>query len=173
MKIGGRGWNPYLAGSLTGLVIILSAWNAERYFGASSCFVRSAAMIEQLFSAGRVAGMDYFKRFAPVIDWQWMFVIGILIGSFVSSITSGSFKLQAVPDMWKERFGEGRLKRGLAAFSGGIILMFGARLAGGCPSGYGLGALVQMAVSGLIVIVCFFIGGIIAAHILYKRGGRG
>ena len=39
-----------------------------------------------------------------------------------------------------------------------------------CPSGYGLGALVQLAVSVLIVILCFFAGGIFMAQILYRGG---
>ncbi len=167
-----KGWSPYLSGALTGLVIILSAWITGKYFGASTSFVRTTGMIGKLFDAERVAGMAYFIRFVPEIDWQWMLVAGILAGSFIASITSGSFRLKSVPDMWEARFGRGRLKRGFAAFSGGVILMFGARLAGGCPSGYGLGALVQLAVSGLVVLLCFFAGGILVAHILYGGGGK-
>ncbi len=167
-----KGWSPYLAGALSGLVIILSAWSAGQYFGSSTCFVRTAGMIEQLFSSKRVARMDYFVRFMPQIDWQWMFVAGILIGAFISSITSGSFQLRAVPDMWAARFGSSAFKRGVVAFAGGIILMVGARIAGGCPSGYGLGALVQLALSGLVVLVCFFAGGIAVAQILYRGGNR-
>jgi uncharacterized membrane protein YedE/YeeE len=171
-KTESRGWSPYVAGALTGAVIIASAWIAGNYFGASTCFVRVSGFIEQLFSPERVAGMDYFRWFAPKVDWQVMLVLGILIGSFISSVTDGSFKIKAVPDMWAARFGQGPVKRGVFAFIGGVILMFGARLAGGCPSGYGLGALVQLAVSGLIVVVCFFAGGIIFANIIY-RGGNG
>ncbi|NOZ69427.1 MAG: YeeE/YedE family protein [Deferribacteres bacterium] len=166
-----KGWSPYLSGALTGALIIISAWITGRYFGASTSFVRTTGMIEKLFDAERVGGMAYFIRFVPEIDWQWMFVAGILIGSFAASITSGSFRLKSIPGMWEARFGGSRLKRGVSAFSGGLILMFGARLAGGCPSGYGLGALVQLAVSGLVVLVCFFAGGIAVARILYG-GGR-
>ena len=168
---GSNGWSPYLAGALTGLVIILSAWIAGNYFGASACFVRAAGFIEQIFSPEKVEGMSYFRIFAPKIDWQMMMVLGILIGSVISSVTDGSFRIQSVPDMWASRFGGSPLKRGIVAFIGGIILMFGARLAGGCPSGYGLGAMVQMALSGLIVVACFFAGGIIFANIIYGRGG--
>ena len=50
--------------------------------------------------------------------------------------------------------------------------MFGAELAGGCPSGYGLGAMVQLAVSGLVVVTCFFAGGIIFVNIIYRGSGR-
>ncbi len=163
------GWNPYLAGSLTGLVIIISAWITGLYFGASTSFVRTAGMIEKFLDADRAVTNDYFMKFAPVIDWQWMFVAGIFIGALVASATSGSFKLQAVPDMWEMRFGPGRMKRGIIAFIGGSILMFGARLAGGCPSGHGLGGSSQLAVSGFIALICFFIGGIVVARVLYRE----
>ena len=70
-------------------------------------------------------------KYVPKIDWEWMFVIGIFIGAFISSTTSGSFQLKAVPDMWARRFGPGRMKRDIAAFFSGMVVMFGARLAGG------------------------------------------
>jgi len=75
--------------------------------------------------------MDYFTKYVPKIDWEWMFVIGIFLGSLVSSTTSGSFLLKAVPDMWQQRFGPSRVKRDSFAFLGGMIIMFGARLSGG------------------------------------------
>jgi len=124
-------WSPYLAGALTGLVMILSVWISGKYFGASTTFVRSAGMIEKLFNAERVAQMDYFIKVVPKVDWQWIFVVGIFIGSLIASTTSGSFRWKALPDMWERRFGPSRLKRGAVAFLGGVIAMFGARLAGG------------------------------------------
>jgi hypothetical protein len=60
-----------------------------------------------------------------------MFVVGILIGSFIAAKTSTSFRWQAVPDMWQSRFGTSKVKRGTLAFFGGLIAMFGARLADG------------------------------------------
>jgi len=167
-----KGWSPYLSGGLTGLVIIVAAWISKQYFGASTCFVRISGYIEQIFSPGYVERSDYFSRFAPLVDWQVMMVLGILLGSFIASKTDGSFKLKAVPDMWASRFGNNPVRRAVFAFLGGILLMFGARLAGGCPSGYGLGAMVQLAVSGLVVVACFFAGGIIFANIIYRGSER-
>lgn len=126
-----RLWSPYLAGALSGLVLILSVWIAGKYFGASTTFVRSVGMIEQAFRSEAVATMDYFVKTTPKIDWQWMFVVGILIGSLVAAKLSGTFKLKAVPPMWETRFGASPVKRGVVAFCGGIVAMFGARLAGG------------------------------------------
>jgi uncharacterized protein len=126
-----KGWNPYVAGALAGVVLILSVWVAGKYFGASTSFVRSAGMIEKTFSGERVAKMDYFVKTTPKVDWQWMFVAGILIGSLISAVTSNSFRLQAIPEMWARRFEDSVVKRGAAAFIGGTVAMFGARLAGG------------------------------------------
>ncbi len=126
-----KGWNPYLAGALGGLLLILSVWVTGKYFSASNAFVRTAGMMEKLFGPERTAGMDYFIKYVPKIDWEWMFVAGIVVGSFISATTSGSFQFKAVPDMWARRFGPGRAKRDLVAFFGGMLVMFGARLAGG------------------------------------------
>src|SRR5512139_4136856 len=125
------GWSPYVAGALGGVVLILSVWITGKFFGASTTFVRSAGMVERLFSAERVAAMEYFVRELPQIDWQWMFVIGIFLGSFLSAVTSGSFRLQALPHMWERRFGPSRAKRAAVAFIGAVVAMFGARLADG------------------------------------------
>jgi hypothetical protein len=126
-----KGWSPYLAGALAGIVMILSVWITGKYFGASTTFVRSAGMIEKVFSAERVGKMDYFIKEVPKIEWQWMFVFGIFMGSLISSTTSRSFRWKAVPDMWEDRFGPGKIKRAVVAFIGGMIAMFGARLADG------------------------------------------
>jgi hypothetical protein len=76
-----KGWNPYLAGVLSGILSIFSEWIAGKFFGASTTFVRSAGMIERLIGPERVAKMQYFIKEIPQIDWQWMFVVGIFIGS--------------------------------------------------------------------------------------------
>ena len=124
-------WNPYIAGALTGLLLVCSVWFAGKYVGASTTFVRSAGFIEMLFSPERVAAMEYFKKEIPKIDWQFLFVVGIFFGALIASTTSNSFRLQAVPPMWERRFGPGRAKRAMVAFMGGAVAMFGARLADG------------------------------------------
>jgi hypothetical protein len=126
-----RDWNPYLAGALSGLVSVFSVAIAGKFLGASTTFVRSAGMIEKLFSPDRVAGMSYFMKEAPKIDWQWMFVVGIFIGAFIAAKTGRTFRWQALPPMWEARFGPSRIRRGLVAFFGGTVAMFGARLADG------------------------------------------
>lgn len=124
-------WSPYIAGACAGVVLVLSVWISGNYLGASTSFVRTAGLIEKIFSAERVAQIEYFAKTTPKIDWQWMFVIGVLFGSLIASKMSGTFKSQAVPDMWQEKFGSSVALRGVVAFIGGTVAMFGARLADG------------------------------------------
>jgi len=166
---GDRGWNPYAAGAGAGVLSTISVWIAGKYFGASTTFVTSAGMIEKALDAERVARMPYFLKEIPRVDWQWMFVAGILLGSLISALGSGSFRWQAVPPMWEGRFGPGTARRAVAAFLGGLVAIFGARLAGGCPSGHGLSGSIQLAVSGFLSLACFLAGGILAARFLYER----
>lgn len=126
-----QGWSPYLAGALTGLVMVFSVWLSGKFFGASTSFVRTAGMLEHLVAPERVARMPYFMNKVPKIDWQWMFVLGIFLGSYVAAKLFNDFRWQAVPPMWQERFGPNQVTRGLVAFAGGVVVMFGARLAGG------------------------------------------
>lgn len=126
-----RSWNPYVAGAMTGVLIILSVWFEGRLFGASASFVRTAGLLEKIFSPERVASMDYFIRYVPKIDWQWMFVAGIFVGALLSSAISGDFKVTSFPPMWKARYGSSVPKRAAVAVLGGVLIMFGSRLAGG------------------------------------------
>ncbi len=168
-----KSWNPYLAGALVGLLLVLSVIVAGKYLGASTTFARAASVIE------KTVGIDYSQyeyfttkkgKYGPgsLPNWQLMYVIGIAIGAFAAARLSGTFKVNAVPPMWKKKFGSGSLKRGIVAFIGGMLGLIGARLAGGCPTGHGLSGLSQLAVSGFIALACFVIGAAITSRFLYR-----
>lgn len=164
-----RSLSPYAGGALAGLLAVASVAMTGKFFGASTTFVRAAGFIEKFFNPSMVASMDYYIKEEPKIEWQWMFVTGALLGSFLAAILSGSFKLQVVPDNWKKRFGGSAVKRAGVAFAGGVIAMIGARMADGCPSGHGLSGMMQLSLSSLIAVVCFFFGGILVARMLYSQ----
>ena len=103
-----------------------------------------------------------------------MVVVGVLIGALVSSLADKSFKLEKVPPIWSDRFGSNTGTRAVGAFLGGIVAMFGVRLAGGCPSGHGLSGLMQLSISGFVAMVGFFGAGVVVAFMVYKtkKGGE-
>ncbi|MDD3814230.1 MAG: YeeE/YedE thiosulfate transporter family protein [Desulfocapsaceae bacterium] len=169
------GWSPYLAGALLGLLAIVSVLATTQllgktsYLGASTTFVRAAGILEQTVTADHVVSNEYFAKTKVRVDWQFMLVIGIVLGAFISSTTDKSFRLEKVPPIWEERFGPSIGKRAAGAFVGGIIAMIGARLADGCPSGHGLSGMMQLSVSSLVSLVMFFGIGVLASHLIYGR----
>ncbi|MBN2233212.1 MAG: YeeE/YedE family protein [Deltaproteobacteria bacterium] len=172
-------WNPYVAGALVGLLAIVSVVATTRvlgraqYLGASTTFVRVAGLVERQVVPRHAAANEYFTKTKIKIDWQMMFIAGIFIGSLVSSLMGGTFRIESVPPIWRERFGGGVGTRAMGAFFGGMIAIFGARLAGGCPSGHGLSGVMQLAGSGLVAMACFMAGGLLTARMVYGRQGRG
>jgi hypothetical protein len=131
-----RTWNPYLAGALAGVLLVLSVLVSGHFLGASTTFARGASAIEKTVGIDP-SRFEYFTtkkgNYGPgsLPDWQLLFVIGIMIGAFIASKLSGEFKVQTVPDMWQAKFGSSAVKRGIVAFIGGVIALVGARLAGG------------------------------------------
>jgi uncharacterized protein len=123
-------WSPYVGGAIIGILSWI-AFLTVAPLGASTSYVRTSGMIEQLFASDHVKSLPYYIKDAPIIDWQWMFVIGVLIGAFISARLSGTLYKRFVPVMWEERFSNNRMKRWIFAFVGGVILMFGARMADG------------------------------------------
>lgn len=164
-----KAWSPYLAGGLSGLVSVASVLVAGKYLGASTTFVRGAGMAERLYAPDVVGTLAYYLKEKPVLDWQFLFVLGIGLGAFLSALVFRDLRLEAVPDMWRERFGGGVVLRAVTAFVGGIVAMFGARLADGCPSGHGLSGLSQLSVSGFLAAAGFFLGGMVMARLVYGR----
>lgn len=170
-------WRPYIAGALVGVLATVSVvmttqlLGKPKYLGASTSYVRAVGLMEQQVVPEHVENNAYFQAKKVKVDWQMMMVAGVFFGALMASLSDRSFKLEKVPPAWNSRFGSSIRKRAGAAFLGGVVLMFGARLAGGCPSGHGLSGMMQLSLSGFIAMGCFFAGGIIMARIIYN--GRG
>ncbi|MBN2664871.1 MAG: YeeE/YedE family protein [Bacteroidales bacterium] len=161
-------WSPYVVGTGIGILSWLSFLISGKPLATSTTFARTGGMIEKLIKGEKAKPRLYYKKIKLHINWQWMLVLGVVIGSFLSAIISGDFQTGIwVPSLWASAFGDSALLRVLVALAGGIILGFGARFAGGCTSGHGISGTLQLAVSSWISAVFFFIGGIITAHILY------
>lgn len=171
-------WSPYVAGALVGLLALGSVLvttvvlDKGKYLGASTTFVRGAGLIEQSVSAERVAENVYYQSKKVKVDWQMLFVVGIFVGALVSSRLGKTARSEVVPPIWRSRFGSSAVVRAIGAFIGGVILIFGARLAGGCPSGHGMSGNMQLSLSSLIALVFFIVGGVVTAKIIYRKGGQ-
>ncbi len=161
-------WSPYVVGSGIGILSWFTWLISKKPIGCSTSFARSAGMIEKLFRRKTVAAKLYCQEVKPEVDWQWMLVLGIVIGALISSLLSGDFQLGWVPTGWAISFGSNVIMRLIMAFAGGILLGFGARWADGCTSGHGISGTMLLSVASWISAICFFIGGILMAQLLFN-----
>ncbi len=160
-------WSPYIAGAGIGVLSWLTFLLSDKALGTSTSYARTAGMIERLLRGSRVFDREYFRKTPPHIDWQWMLVIGIVIGAFISAMASGQARIVWVPEPWSTAIGSGVTVRIIVAFVGGTLLGLGARWAGGCTSGHGISGTMQLSVASWIAAIFFFAGGIAVTTLLY------
>jgi uncharacterized membrane protein YedE/YeeE len=160
-------WSPYAVGIGMGVLSWLALLVSDQTIGCSTAFARASGMIERLFRGNKVLDKPYFRKYAPVVDWAFMLVVGVVIGSLASSLLSGRFQWEWVPRRWAAAFGPAPLPRLIAAFVGGILMGVGSRWAGGCTSGHGISGTLQLAVSSWVAVIGFFAGGIAAAVLIF------
>ena len=160
-------WSPYAVGIGIGILCCATFLLSDKAIGCTTAFARTSGMIERLFRGMKVLNRPYFQRFRPEVDWEWMLVAGIFIGSFISSSLSGTFQIRWLPGDWASVFGFSISRRLMVAIAGGVLMGFGSRWAGGCTSGHGISGTLQLAVSSWLATVCFFVGGIMTAALIY------
>lgn len=160
-------WSPYAVGLGIGLLSCLSFVVSNRPIGVSTAYAQTSGMIGRAVVGSRVDKMPYYRAVRPEIGWEWMLAVGVLLGGFVSAVLSGDIRLEAVPQLWAREFGAGVGWRWLAAVLGGFLLGAGSRWAGGCTSGHGISGTLQLVAGSWLAVVCFFIGGVATAFLLY------
>jgi uncharacterized membrane protein YedE/YeeE len=165
-------WSPYVVGALIGVLSWFTFAVAGKAIGVSTNFSQAVRLLEEAVVPTHAAANRYFNdyKIPSKIGWEVTILVGILLGAWVSSKLSGDRHEEKVPELWARRFGPSVTKRYLFAFLGGAILMFGARLAGGCTSGHGISGSLQLAVSSWSFFVAMFVSGLVTALAIYKTG---
>ncbi|MGZ8287645.1 MAG: YeeE/YedE thiosulfate transporter family protein [Telluria sp.] len=167
MNTGGGAWNPYLVGALIGILSMATFYFSNKPLGVSTAFARLAGLLGYLVSKPHTDSLKFFQDKTPKIEWEVMLAFGIVPGAYLAAITGGEFQAVLVPPMWAEQFGQSPALRLAIAFVGGIVMAFGARLAGGCTSGHGISGALQLSVGSWIALASFFAGGVATAALMY------
>lgn len=142
-------WHPFFTTILIGLIAIL-AWPLSEATGRNAGLgitTPSANIVQYL-----VTGDD------KILNWGVYLVLGIFVGSFIAAKASREFKFRA-PDA----------KTSLSSFSGGILMGFGASLAGGCSIGNGLVQTAMMTWQGWVALTVMILGTWTASYFVYVR----
>ena len=172
-------WSPYGVGMGIGILSWVTFAFMNKALGVSTTMVRAVGAIESAIIPDHVNSNIYFTKYLgtleeplPIFEWQFALVIMLAFGALLASWLSGDRIRENVPALWKWRFGPSKGFRYTGAFIGGVVLLFGARLAGGCTSGHGVSGGLQLAVSSWVFFFCMVIAGAVTALLLYGKGGR-
>jgi len=172
-------WPWYVAGPLIGLMVPLLLIFGNKNFGISSSLRHICAMCVPM-------KIKYFQYDWKSEMWSLFYVIGIIIGGFVTTqflmsqsnvnistdtvndlraigVTDFSSYLPADIFSWKMLL---TLKGFLFIALGGFLVGFGTRYANGCTSGHSISGLSNLQFSSLVATIFFFIGGLIMTHLL-------
>lgn len=169
-----KAWNPYVVGALIGGLSWFAYATAGKLLGITTAFENTAALAGKTAVPSAASEHPYFKspHASPAIDWEWMLVLGVFIGSWISSKSSGDRNHEKVHALWKARFGDNAAGRYAGAFLGGGLMMFGARLAKGCTSGHGISGILQFAASSYIFVATFGVVGVLSAYMIFGSKAR-
>lgn len=170
-----KSWSPYLVGAGIGMLSWFAFFSADHPIGVTTAFEHTAALALKTAAPAIEHSNEYFAKKTvegnpPKIGWEWMLVVGVFLGAFVSSKLSRDWGKVVVPKLWEQRFGPSVALRLAVAFFSGALMMFGARLAQGCTSGHGISGTMQLAVSSwLFIIVAFGVATITTFLLFGKR----
>ena len=117
------------------------------------------------------SGAKYAKSANQPLNYSFMFVIALAIGAFISSqLRKGVGQSEKLsPKVWNDKFGKFASERFLVTFVSGFVVLFGARLAGGCTSGHMMSGLMQTSISAYLFTLGIFLAAIPTAMIVYNK----
>ena len=148
--------NPYLAGTILGIVLLLAMFLAGRGLGASGGIKYCAVSLVGALDRPHVDKSVYYSKYfegnnKPLKNWLTFEIFGVIAGGFLSGAISGKLqlKIEKSPKISNTR-------RLIFAFLGGVFFVYGAQLARGCTSGAALSGMAVLSVAGFVTMIAIF-----------------
>ncbi len=143
--------------------IIFLTVTYNRPIGASTAFPYIADLV-----TGTIQN-NYFSKIQSSGNWELIFLFGAFGAGLINSLLKKDFKITLIHSNWKRFKGPSSAKRIVWAFTGGFLLIIGARLAGGCTSGHVLSGGMQLAFSSILFALVAFTGFLITGKYFYRQ----
>lgn len=161
--------NPYLAGTLLGLLLLATLYITGRGLGASGAVKSFTVASVQLAAPEHAATSKFYNEYSeehsgnPLKNWLVFEIIGVVIGAFISGLVSNRLSL-------KMEFGPRSTSRIriLGAITGGVLWGLGSQIGRGCTSGAALSGLAVMSAGGIITMLAIFAGAYLFAYFFRK-----
>ena len=160
--------NPYVAGILLGLVLLLSFYLTGRGLGASGAMKSVVVATVDTVSDAHAMGSGFYSKYlgngSPMNSWLVFQVLGVLVGGFLSGALSGrlTWKVEHSPNITSR-------KRIILAVIGGILFGFGSQFGRGCTSGAALSGMATLSLAGFVTMVAIFGTAFLFAYFFRKN----
>jgi uncharacterized membrane protein YedE/YeeE len=160
LSLSAPAWNPIVAGVVIGLLQIPAFLAIKSAIGTSTSYVTIAGYISNLVDPNSALSAPYLNKYMGSAGniWQVVMVFGVTIGAYISST------LGAVNIVHQDGLGD---TSPITAFFGGMVLVVGSRIAGGCTSGHGISGMAQLGIASIVTTMFMFVGGIGSAVFFY------
>jgi hypothetical protein len=160
--------HPYLAGAVLGVVLFVAFLLTGNGLGSSGATSRIDAALVDLVAPAHVDRTPYLLKMAggdrnPLDDWIVPVFFGALLGGFTSGARNGRLKLTTTrgPNISDRT-------RWLMSFIGGVVFLYGARMARGCTSGQALSGGATLAAGSWLIMLAIFASAYLLAYFVRK-----
>ncbi len=156
--------NPYLGGTILGVVLFLAFFLTGQGLGASGAINRVQLSVIDLLAPGHVDRVAYFAKTAgghksALGDPSVLMLLGTILGGMASGLVFGRFR----PEIRKGPNISNRTRL-VMALLGGAIMGYGARMARGCTSGQALSGGAVLSLGSWLFMFAVFAGGYAFAY---------
>ena len=156
--------NPYVAGTLLGIVLFLALFITGSGLGASGGLNRMLVYVQNIAAPEHIDQVPYLMKMAggstnPLNSWIVYLTAGTVIGGFLSGMFGRRVKVETNkgPQISDKT-------RWIMAFIGGALMGYGARLARGCTSGQALSGGAVLSVGSWAYMLALFAGAYALAY---------
>lgn len=146
-------WPFWAGGAAIGGFVLLFLRGTGQALGVSTGFVDACA-----------APFDGNAR----RSWRLPFLFGIVGGGLLAALAAGSFAPTFAMGLFDTVVSASLPVKALVFGLGGVLVGFGARLAGGCTSGHGIVGMALRAPSSLLATAAFMVAGFAVTNLLLR-----
>ena len=160
--------NPYLAGTLLGVVLFLAFFITGSGLGASGGLNRLLVSVQNAVNPEHIDQVAYLLKMAggnanPLDSWIVFLTVGTIFGGLISGLINRRVRIETNKG---PQISNGT--RWIMAFIGGAFMGYGARLARGCTSGQGLSGGAALSVGSWAFMFAVFAGAYALAYFFRK-----
>ncbi len=155
-------WPWWLGGIAIGILVPIMYYFLNTALGVSTGYV---SILKALKLDGKFKWLASSKYKDP-FDWRLVFIAGMVIGGFLSARVSGMGLLEYGMGLFTDNVSWNYGLYALWFFGGGVLLGFGARMAGGCTSGHSIHGIATIQKSSIIATILFLLFGFLTTFLI-------